>query len=257
MLIEGATKRGRETATESATHWWAHFANAVTVPPWAECLFRGWMQSRPYLGAGRYIGGALHGAFGPWLSYRESILFGLAAAALVLGLFGNEIAPSIALLYFVFAHRVIRLPVRSTLLLPGGRREKCYATFAAALGASLLLLGAALAVVVLARVGVLLVSAVFPEGGEGLAHGSTGLAGIFLPFVLVPTTLGLQLTREEGGWITWTALTLSTASLFLILFWPSAWPDRLALALLAALFVFGWVFFLLALRAACRRWDMG
>jgi hypothetical protein len=256
MLIADAAQRRRGTAPEHATKWWAHHADVVTVPPWAESLFRGRMKGRRYLGAGRYLCGSLYEAFGPWFSYWESILFGIAAAALALGLMGSAIAPTIALLYFVFAYRVIRLPLTSTLLLPGGRKEKCHATLVAALAASLLLLGAAVAVVVLARVGVLLLSAAFPEGGHGLPHGTAGLAGIFLPFVLVPTTLVIQLTREEGR-ITSIALIVSTASLFLILLWPSAWPDWLALALLAALFAFGWVFFLFALRAACRRWDMG
>jgi hypothetical protein len=43
----------------------------------------------------------------------------------------------------------------------------------------------------------------------------------------------------------------------LILCWPSTWPHWLILALLAALLVFGWVFFLLALRTVYRRGDMG
>jgi len=42
-----------------------------------------------------------------------------------------------------------------------------------------------------------------------------------------------------------------------ILFCRSTRPDWLGLRLLAALSVFGWAFFLFALQAACRRWDMG
>jgi hypothetical protein len=256
MLIADATERRGETAPENATKWWSHHADAVTVPPWAESLFRGWMTSCHYLGAGRYLCGSLYEAFGPWFSYWESILFGIAAAALALGLMGSAIAPSIALLYFVFAYRVIRLPVTSTLVLPGGRKKKCYATLAAALATSLLLLGAAVAVVVLARVGVLLLSGSAAPAADGLAHRVTELAGLLLPCVLAPTTLGIQLTHEEGR-ITPIVWGLSFASLVLILLWRSTWPDWLGLGLLVAMFVFGWSFFLLALRAACRRWDIG
>jgi hypothetical protein len=252
-IIEHATQQGRETATELR----AHPEDAVTVPPWADSLFRGWMHRRPYLSAGRYIWGAFYEAFGLWFSYWESILFAIAAAALVLGLLGNDMVPFIALIYFAFSERVIRLPMTSTLLLPGGRREKCYATFATALAASLLLLGAAVVVVALARVGVLLVSGAFPEGAGGLADRTTGPAGIFLPCVLVPTTLGIQLMRRERRRIAWIAWVLSFASLNLAIFPRSAWQNWLVLWMLVAMFVFGWVFFLLALRAACRRWDLG
>jgi hypothetical protein len=256
-VIEDALEQGHEAAIENGRMPRAYSKDTVTVPAWAERLFRGWMQRRPYLSAGRYIWGTLYTAFGPWFSYWESILFGLAAAALVLGLLGNKVAPMIALISVVFAYGVIRLPVASTLLLPGGRREKCYATFAAALAASALLLGAAVLVVVLARVGALLVSAAFPEGADRLPHEAMGLAGILLPFVLVPTTLGIQLRREEGGWMTSLVLILSIASLFVFIFWRSTWPDWWGPALLAAMFVFGWVFFLFSLRAACRWRDMG
>jgi hypothetical protein len=192
-----------------------------------------------------------------WFSYWESIAFGLAATALVLGLLGNKAALFTVMVCFGFmpGRQMIRLPVTSTLLLPGGRREKCYATFATALAAALLLLGAAVVVVVLARVGVLLLSGAFPKGADGPTDRTTGLAALFLPAVLVPTTLGLHVTREGRG-IAWIAWFLSFASVILFLFWRSAWPDWLGVGLLVTMFVFGWAFFLLALRAACRRWDL-
>lgn len=251
-IIAYAAEQERETATES----WTHSGDVVTVPLWAESLFCGWMQSRPYLSAGRYIWGALYEAFGLWFSYWESILFAVAAAALVLGLLGGQVAPTIALICLVFADRAVRLPVTSTLLLPGGRREKCYAIFATALAASLLLLGAAVVVVVLARVGVLLVSGAFPDGADGPADRTTSLAGLFLPCVLVPTILSMHVMREDGRGIAWVPGTLLFASVTLLAFWRSTWPEELRLWFLAAIFVFGWVFFLVTLWAAYRRWDL-
>jgi hypothetical protein len=257
MIIEDAIERGHETPTKNGMAWWATSRDAVTVLAWVEGLFRERMQNHPYFSVERYVWGTLYETFGPWLSYWAWILFALAGTALILALFGNGIAPSLALLYFVFLDRTIRLPMTSTLLLPGGRSEKCHATSAKALAASLLLGGAAVAAAVLARIGVLLVSAALPGGTDGLPDILMGMAGLLLPCVWLPTILAMELMREGGRWIASIAWVLLFASLMLIPFWRSAWPDWWAFVLLAAMSVFGWAFFLLTLRAACRRWDMG
>ena len=164
---------------------------------------------------------------------------------------------TLAVICFGFAVRMIRLPVASPVLRPGGRRERYYATFATGLAAALLLIGAATAVVVLSRVpAVFLGASPFRSGDHALGYRSMGLTALLLPCLLVPMALGIQLMQQEGRGITWIPWILLFASVTLLYFWRSTWPEYLRLWLVAAIFVFGWVFFLFTLRTACRRWDL-
>jgi hypothetical protein len=216
------------------------------------------MDRRQDLRAGRYIWGGLYEAFGSLFSYWKWVLLAVVATGLVLGLVGDEMAGVIAVICFGFAVRLIRLPVASPVLRPGGRRERYYATFATALAAALLLIGAAAAVVLLSRASaVFLGASLFRGGDHPAAYQSMGLIALLLPCLLVPAALGIQLMQQEGRGITWIPWTLLFASVTLLWFWRSTWPEYLRLWFVMAMFVFGWVFFLLTLRAACRRWDLG
>jgi hypothetical protein len=251
-------KRGHRMIIEDALEQRAEGGGTRTAPGWADSLFRERMDHRQYLKTGRYIWGGLYEAFGSLFSYWKWILLAVVATGLILGLVGHEMAGVIAIICFGFAVRLIRLPVASPVLRPGGRRERYYATFATALAAALLLLGAAAIVVVLSRV-----SAVFPganlfrSGDQALVYRSMGLIALLLPCLLVPVALGIQLMQQEGRGITWVPWTVLFASVTLLYFWRNTWPESLRFWFLMAIFVFGWVFFLFTLYAACRRWDLG
>ncbi len=258
MGEKAVLKRGHRMLIEDAMEQRAEGGGARTAPAWADSLFRARMDHRQYLQAGRYVWGSLYEAFGSLFSYWKWILLAIVATGLILGLVGNEMAGVIAVIFFGFAVRLIRLPVASLVLRPGGRRERYYATFATALAAALLLIGAAAAVVVLSRVPAVFLGASFLKSGDhALSYRSMGLIALLLPCLLVPAALGIQLMQQEGRGITWIPWTLLFASVTLLYFWRSTWPEHLRLWFLTAIFAFGWVFFLFTLRAACRRWDLG
>jgi hypothetical protein len=251
-------KRGHRMIIEDALEQRAESGGTRTAPGWVDSLFRERMDHRQYLKAGRYVWGGLYEAFGSLFSYWKWILLAVVITSLVLGLVGNEMGGVAAVICFGFAVRLIRLPVASPVLRPGGRRERYYATFVTALAAAVLLIGAAAAVVVLCRVSAVFLGANLFRGGDHPPdHQSMGLIVLLLPCLLVPAALGIQLMQQEGRGVTWIPWTLSFASVTLLWFWRSTWPEYLRLWFVIAMFVFGWVFFLLTLRAACRRWDLG
>jgi hypothetical protein len=223
--------------------------------PWIEALFRRAMERHRHLGVGRYIWGDLYETFGWLLSRWKWILSVVVILAVAADFVGSH---SIEFLFISSGLTgALLLFSTSTLLTPGGRRERYWATLAIVVAGSLLLVGIATIITLLSEVVAIFLAAGFSWGNaHGLLSGTMGPAIVLLPCVVVPATMGVLLLGRRHERIGNILGGLVFISVFATIFWPRKWPDSLRLELYATVFVLGCVLFLFTLRMACRRWDL-
>ncbi|OHB67223.1 MAG: hypothetical protein A2Y76_12210 [Planctomycetes bacterium RBG_13_60_9] len=240
-------KRGHRAIVEDALEQWAQVGVTKTAAPWVESLFRRWMERREYLDTGRCIRGSLYRTFGLVFSYWKWVLASVVAGALVLG-YASGLMAKVVFVGLGVVVQGIYLPIAfDDMLLPAGRRERCYATIATAAVVCLLLLATAGAVTFLSW----LFSPLMPDlfGGQdgGLHYAPINGGDISLSCLLVPWFFAVRLfayrfafAETIAGW------GFVTAIILLIFFGSKEWLERIDAVLIAGAFICGWVFFLLA-----------
>jgi hypothetical protein len=227
------------------------------APPGVDDSFRREMERRRYFGVTRYICGSFYETFGWLLSKWKWILAGVVAAAIVANFVRSGVIEFMFVLSGFFVAGGLLSPTTFTLLVPGGRKERYWATLALAVVGSLLLVGIAGSIALLSEVFAIFLAAAFSWGNtHGLLFGQMGPAVVLLPCLLVPVALGVGLIDHKHEMISEVFGGLVLISLVLTPLWYRRRPDLLGRELFAGVFVFGCIFFLFTLRAACRRWDV-
>ncbi len=221
----------------------------TTTPSWMDGLFLTRARRCPYLGVDRYAWASLYRAFGPvFFCWKWTLAVALVLLVLLAAPF--EMGGEVALLSVGLLAVMVDLPVTSSLLLPGGRRERFNATLITLLVASLFLIPLALGLLALSQV----IGVMFEEGRAGFV---VRLRSIWLATVLVPWMGLLQLRGYRQLRIENRASAVITIVLIMMIF-PmfldlANWRSDARLLLYAAIGLSGWLLFLLLLRYLCFR----
>ena len=225
---------------------------------WTEGLFQRCVEHRRYLGMGRYLCGSLYEAFDLLFLCWKWVLLVIVVAAVAVDFIGSEMAQVALILSGWAVGLALDLPTTSVMLLPGGRRERYWATLAVAFAGSLLLIGIFALVGLLSELLAVCLAVGFSwDAAHGLFSGTVGAASILLPCLVVPAILGVRLMDDEYERINWILGKLVLIGPFLVLFWYGMRPESPMLELFVLVFALGWILFLFTLRATCRRGDLG
>jgi hypothetical protein len=256
-------RRGQRIILEDAMERGPGRKSPGTTLPWVEEWLQSRMERQSYLHAGRYVWGQLYVTVGRLLHYWKWVLGILIGITWLLGYMGQFAANTL----FVASGSLVwmqRWPVTFPLLLPGGRRERCRATISAVVAMSLLLMAAALAVVVLSWLLTLFLGGPPPEGSE-VTYKALQARSVFLACLLVPWFAALGLlgfrVRSLGElvMIVLVVVPLSASLFALMREMRPDWAQRIVTAsvfVVPGVFVGGWLFLLLVLWTASRRWDL-
>ncbi len=249
-------KRGQRIILEDAIERGSARRSRGTTLPWVEKWLQSQMERQSYLRGSRYVWGQLYATIDRLLPYWKWVLGSLLGCAWLLGYMGQSAANVIFAASGSLAW-VQSWPVTFPLVLPGGRKERCRATIGAVVAVSLLLLAAASAVVVLSWLLTPFLGGAPAEGPEAPYVGLQA-HGVFWTCLLVPgfSALGLLGIRIRSlaelcvlMAVVMTALGFSTLAVPI----GPAWALPVVVA---GVYVGGWLFLLLVLWAASRRWDL-
>ncbi len=249
-------KRGQRIILEDTIERGPGRKSPGTTLPWVEKWLRSQMERQSYLQEGRYVWSQVYATIDRLLPYWKWVLGSLLGCAWLLGYMGQSAASVIFAASGSLAW-VQSWPVTFPLVLPGGRKERCRATIGAVVAVSLLLLAAASAVVVLSWLLTPFLGGAPAEGPEAPYVGLQA-HGVFWTCLLVPgfSALGLLGIRIRSlaelcvlMAVVMTALGFSTLAVPI----GPAWALPVVVA---GVYVGGWLFLLLVLRAASRRWDL-
>ncbi|MEN6574738.1 MAG: hypothetical protein ABFD90_00235 [Phycisphaerales bacterium] len=227
--------------------------------PGVERFLRRFMKRYDYLSTAKYCWGQVYQSFTPGLSYWRIELVLCAACALLLGFLGEAIA---GVWFIVAGFAVVNqdLPLAPTqiLLLPAGRRERCLATGAAAIGASLLVQSLGV-VAIIASWFLWLVIRALPWEGMRSAFSGINPTWFYWPCLLVPWVTAARLLRGwaatmvQGGLVVATLLLMGGLYL-LYIHAVGAWKVHAAYL---GVFVSGWLLLLVVLHVSFRTCDLG
>ena len=239
-------RQGHRAMIEDAWEQQAEVGVTKTASPQVDGAFRGLMARRRRSDAMRYVWGSLYRTFGMTLSRGKWTIVLVFVCVVVLG-YVPEWLVRAAFVGAGLAATGLHLPVTfDGLWLPVGRRERCYATMATAVAASLLLIVAATVLTVLSW----LFSPFMPDlfGGD-LHYVPMDVRMIGLPPLLVPWVFAIRLLAYRfrfaetiAGWV------VMAAAILFFLFGGREWLERIDGAAAIRILAGGWASFLLALR---------
>ncbi len=223
-----------------------------TAPPWMDDLLLGRARECPVLGIRRYVWAGFYRAFGRALSYRIWVLAGALALSIVLGLAPLRVT-EIAFVLMGFEAALVDLPATSSLLLPGGCRERHYAMVVSALLTSVLLLTLALGIGGLS--GMIAIARGADAGSLGFRFRMAWLACVLVPWIgaaglrgQIPLGFENRLSACVTGALAFLAVYVPLGSL--------AWLAQIRLLFFASACLCGWVVFLFASRRLCLRGSL-
>ena len=239
-------KRGHRAIVEDALEQRAQVGVTKTASPQVDSLFHGLMAHRRRFDTIRYIWGSLYRAFGMVFSRWVRMIVLAVVCVVVLG-YAPEWLVRAAFMGVGLAAARLHLPVTfDGLWLPVGRRERCYATMATAVVASLLLLVAAVVLTVLSW----LFSPLMPDffGGD-LHYAPIDVRMIGLPPLLVAWVFAVRLFSYRFTFVdTMTGWLVVAVVILFFLFGGREWLEWIDGAAAIRILAAGWASFLLALR---------
>ena len=248
--------RGQRIILEDAIERGPGRKSPGTTLPWVEKWLQSQMERQSYLHGGRYVWGQLYVTVDRLLPYWKWVLGSLLGCAWLLGYMGQSGANVIFAASGSLAW-IQSWPVLSPLVLPGGRKERCRATLGAVVAVSLLLLAAASAIVVLSWLLTPFLGG-GPADGQEASYAGLRMYGVFWTCLLVPwfSALGLLGIRIRSlAELCVLMAVVATAVGFSAEAVP-IWPAWVLPVAAAGVYVGGWLFLLLVLWAASRRWDL-
>jgi hypothetical protein len=220
--------------------------------PRTERFFLGRMNGYDYTGAGRYIWGALYAAsVGPSMQWK-SILSVVILFVFFLGYMGMA---ATFMFFFMPAIMVMnmQLPVHSSMLIAGGRRER-YAGAITVVAAATVLVSVLAAVVVALS---MLLEATVPEltlRGFTFTYRAVGAKNFFVPLVITPFAYSVRLIFYRRPVYTLMLLMLVIYPMvFTGILWHKQLGDMINPISITALVVLSWGTFLLVSRYICMR----
>jgi hypothetical protein len=224
-----------------------------SLPALGEFFLRPMQWCGP-LTSGQRLWGCLYETLGLVLcDWRRLLIWSFIAAPMLV--YVGPFANGFALLLLVPIILTTTGPLTSNLLLPLGRRQKYHAMVVASLALSLLLVVIATVVVVSCH----FLLPLLPKA-LGIQHSISCLWALYLPGLLLPVLFGLLLFEHKDstvghGIILVAAIAFIMAAVFYYRE-IAQWGGVSVPILFAAIFLAGWIFFVLALRRACTRWSL-
>lgn len=223
--------------------------------PRMERFFLDRMNRYDYVGAGRYIWGALYTASVVPVLQRNSIL-SIVIIVILMSFFLGYAGPAATFVFFFMPVIVVmnmQLPVHSSMLISGGRREKFAGTITAVAVATVLI---SVFVAVMVALSMLL-EIVIPEftlrGVNFICH-AISVKHLFIPLLITPFAFAVRLFFYRKPIY---VVSLLMFVIYLMAFTGIVWHKQLGaminLISIIALLVLGWGTFLLVLRYVCMK----
>ena len=226
--------------------------------PRMESFFLGRMKRYDYVSAGRYVWGALYAASVvpvlPWNSILSIVII-----VILMSFFLGYMGPAATFMFFFMPAIVvgnIRMPVYSSMLISGGRRERFAGTITAV----------AVAVVPISVVAVVMVAlsmlfkAIVPEltlREVAFTYRAISTRNLFVPLLIIPFAFIIRLIFYRKP--------VYTISLLMLLIYPMVftgivWHKQLGAMInpisIIAMLVLGWLTFVLVSHYVCMRWSL-
>ena len=225
--------------------------------PRVETFFLNRMNRHGYFGTGRYIWGALYTAFGIALSQLSQwkAAFSSVFLALVLVCFMGYMGPGRNILFIMPGLMIayIRLPVYSSMLISGGRNERCRCAMTQVITTAVLITILVTIVAALSQP----LAAIMPDitlRGRTFTFHAMNIRLFFIPVLMIPIVFTIQLIFYRKPIF----MMLLIMLLFMLLFATSIfWREQLSAEINQTSIVSGvvlsWVLFTLVLRYVCMR----
>ncbi|UCF15668.1 MAG: hypothetical protein JSW59_19920 [Phycisphaerales bacterium] len=243
----------RQYARKQAAAKWDKLKNHPE--PWVERFFLDRMNRCEHLGPGRYIWGGLYTTFGMTLSWWKGILSGwLAALAFALCL--SYLGPQGRNILFLMVGGMVanwRLPVYSSMAIPGGGNER-FSTSIILAGSMTVLVTAAVAILVAVSVGLAPIMPEITFRGMVLTFHAVSSILLLVPSIILPIALAFRLIIFRNPFSAFASITAMT---LLMLGFGIISSGRLGTLTnptsLTSLLILGWLAFVLVLRHVCMR----
>lgn len=226
--------------------------------PRIERFFLGRMNRYDYVSARRYVWGALYAAsVVPVLQWNSilAIVIILILNSLLLGYMG----PAATFMFFFMPAIVvgnIRLPVNSSMLISGGRRERFAGTITAVAVAVVPISAVAVVMVALS----MLFKTIVPEltlREVTFTYRAISARNLFVPLLITPFAFIIRLIFYRKPVYT---ISLLMLLIYLMVFTGIVWHKQLGAMInpisIIAMLVLGWGTFVLVSRYVCMRWSL-
>ncbi len=223
--------------------------------PRMERFFLGRMNRYDYVSAGRYIWGALYAASVVPVLQWTSIL-SIVIMVILMSFFLGYMGPAATFMFFFMPIIVVmnmRLPVHSSMMISGGRRERFAGTITAVAVAAVPISAVAVAMVALS----MLFKAVVPEftlREVTFTYRAISVKNIFVPLMITPFAFAVRLIFYRKPVYT---IFLLMLIIYLLIFTGIIWSKQLSAMInfisIIVLLVLGWGSFLLVSHFVCMR----
>jgi len=225
----------------------------IKLSPEVERFFIRRISRGSYSGIGRYIWGALYKTLGLSLSKWKWCVFFVLLATIVLGWIDLYFA-NLLFLCLGFAAFMVRLPVRSSMLVSGGRKERYYGAVGCAVATAILVSGMAITIVVLSEV----LSQVVPDirwKSEVIAFDAVDIRSLYWALLVIPLIFIAELFYSVEPLLTSIVVVGLSGLLFFTLFGTGILlrPPHPAVLILV---VCSWGALLLVLRHIFKNWCL-
>lgn len=223
--------------------------------PRMERFFLGRMNRYDYVSAGRYIWGALYAAAVLPVLQWNSIL-SIVIIVILMSFFLGYMGPAATFMFFFMPIIVVmnmRLPVHSSMLISGGRRERFAGTITAVAVAAFPVSAVAVAMVALS----ILFETIVPEfklREVAFTYRAISAENLFIPLLIIPFAFAIRLIFYRKPIY---VISLLMFVIYLMVFTGIVWHKQIGaminLISIIALMVLGWGTFVLVLRYVCMR----
>ncbi len=223
--------------------------------PRMERFFLGRMNRYNYVSAGRYIWGALYAASVVPVLQLKSIL-SIVIIVILMSFFLGYMGLAATFMFFFMPMIIVmnmRLPVHSSMLISGGRRERFAGTITAVAIEAVPISVVAVAMVALS----MLFKAIVPEftlREVTFTYRAIGARNLFVPLLITPFAFAVRLIFYRKPIYVMSLLMLV---IYLMAFpeivWHKQFSAMINLISIIALLVLGWGTFLLVLHHVCMR----
>jgi hypothetical protein len=223
--------------------------------PRMERFFLGRMNRYDYVSAGRYIWGALYAASVVPVIQWKSILSGVIIVILM-SFFLGYAGPAATFVFFFMPVIVVmnmRLPMHSSMLISGGRRERFAGTITAVAVATVLI---SVLVAVMAALSMLL-EIVIPEftwRGVNFIYHAISVKHLFIPLLITPFAFAVRLIfYRKPIYVVSLLMFVIYLMAFTGIVWHKQFSAMINLISIIALLVLSWGVFLLVSRYVCMK----
>lgn len=225
------------------------------VPIPAENLFLAVINKYQFLSIGRYVWGRLFETLLPVLASWKLLLFVVPCAVSIVGFADQSFIDAIFLPLLGLVVLPIKLPVWSSILTPGGRKER----FAGTVFASFVITLVIAAIVGLASIISDVLVLIIPEFtlfGKTVVYHSIDVKMVYLTLFVIPLTFTVQLYFHRWPIMTSILMVVISIPLFYVLFVGLDFFKSANVVSMIGICALGWVIFLGVLRYICLQFDL-